>query len=108
MTTDEWRAAWLAALDACEADVTEVEAMLAQEHRFQDMETRQGWQPPANIGQLPLDLRPRADAILQRQIAAAQALTLAMTANRRQAAFAAKVENGSPGKTPPSYVDQAL
>lgn len=108
MTTDEWRAAWIAALDECEADVAEVEAMLVESHRLQKLPTRTPWQPPVNLPQLPLDLRPRADAILQRQLAAAQALSTAMTANRRQAAVVSRIENGNAGKNPPAYVDQAL
>ncbi|GAA2516240.1 hypothetical protein [Pilimelia columellifera] len=108
MTTDEWRSAWKAALDALEQDVETVETMLAEEHRLQEIELSSGWTPPANLGPLPLDLRPRADEILTRQLAAAQALSMAMTANRRQSAFAAKVENGDPGKNPPAYLDVSM
>ncbi|GGJ82567.1 hypothetical protein GCM10010123_10280 [Pilimelia anulata] len=108
MTTDEWRTAWVAALDACEADVEAVETLIAESHRYRDLASPPPWRPPADIGPLPTELRPRAEAILRRQLAAAQALTGTMTANRRQAAFAARVENGNPGKTPPTYVDQAL
>jgi hypothetical protein len=66
------------------------------------------WAPPPGIGPLPLELRPRADAILTRQIEAAQALSLAITANRRQTAFASRVEVGTPGKAVPSYLDCAM
>jgi hypothetical protein len=108
MTTDQWRAAWAAALDELEADVESVEAVLDDDHRRRDMPAATSWAPPTGLGQLPLDLRPRADLILARQLAAAQALATAMTANRRQALFAAKVESGDTGKATPSYVDCAM
>jgi hypothetical protein len=108
MTTKEWRMAWIAALDALEADVAAVESALEDEHRQRELPHANPWAPPAGLGPLPLDLRPRADGILARQLAAAQGLATAMTTNRRQAAFAAKVEAGDIGKTPPSYVDCAM
>jgi hypothetical protein len=46
--------------------------------------------------------------ILTRQLAAARELSTAMGTNRRQAAFAAKVETGRGGKATPSYVDCAI
>ena len=64
-----------------------------------------GGQP---IGALPLDLRPRADDILTRQLEAARAAALAITANRRQTAFASRVEVGTSGKGVPSYIDCAM
>lgn len=108
MTTDEWRSTWIAALDGLEADVEAVEAALEYEHRQRELPVATPWSPPAGLGPLPLDLRPRADAILSRQLTAARALAAAMTANRRQAAFAARVESGYAGKNPPSYVDCAM
>lgn len=105
---DAWRAAWVDALDALEADVTAIEKMIEDEHRERELPAADPWSPPASIGPLPLDLRPRADEILSRQIAAAQQLSGAITTNRRQAAFAARVEVGTPGKAAPSYVDCAM
>jgi hypothetical protein len=57
---------------------------------------------------MSMDLRPRADAIMNRQLAAARALAVAMTANRRQAAVAAKIEAGDAGESSPLYLDCAL
>jgi hypothetical protein len=108
MTAQQWRAAWTAALDELEADVDAVEAMIAQAHRDQELPVPDPWSPPQGLGPLPLDLRPRADGILARQIAAAAALAQAMTANRRQAAFAARVESGAQGRSGPVYVDCAM
>jgi hypothetical protein len=106
--SENWRAAWVAALDALDADVEAVETLLIAEQRIRDLPQADPWSPPPGIGPLPLDLRPRADAILARQVSAAQQLALAIGANRKQAAFVAKVEVGDFGKAPPTYVDRAM
>jgi hypothetical protein len=106
--SEDWRTAWVGALDALDADVTAIEAMLVEEHRIRDLPAADPWSPPAGMGPLPLDLRPRADAILARQTSAAQQLIHAIASNRRQAAFAAKIEVGDFGKAPPAYVDRAM
>jgi hypothetical protein len=103
-----WRDAWVGALDALEADVDAVEQMIKDEHRRQDLPAAVQWSPPAGLPSLPPELRPRADLILARQIEAAQALSMAITTNRRQTAFAARVEVGTQGKATPSYVDCAM
>ena len=105
---DDWRSAWVQALDELEADVEAVERMIKEEHRNQELPLAASWQPPPGLGPLPLDLRPRADTILSRQLAAAKAAALAITANRRQTAFAAKIEVGTAGKAIPSYVDWSM
>jgi hypothetical protein len=105
---DDWRNAWITALDELEADIDAVEQMIKDEHRRRDLPTATPWEPPAGLGPLPLDLRPRADCILTRQLEVAQALSLAITANRKQTAFASRVEVGTPGKAIPSYVDYAM
>nr|WP_205862947.1 hypothetical protein [Planosporangium thailandense] len=94
-------------MDALEADVTRVEAMLADDHRARDLPVVDPWSPPAGIGPLPLDLRPRADEILSRQLAAAQALALAMTANRRQLEMMSRIESGEAPRRP-AYLDCAI
>jgi hypothetical protein len=106
--TDTWRQAWVEALDALEADVEAVERMIESEHRNQELPAATPWSPPEGLGPLPLDLRPRADFIMTRQIEAALAVSTAITANRRQTRFAARVEVGTNGKMPPSYVDCAM
>ncbi len=103
-----WHAEWAAALDALEMEVEAVEAMLVDEHRSRETAAADPWTPPAGLGPLPLDLRPRADGILARQLAAAQQITLALATNRRQAAFAAKVEVGAQGAARPAYLDCAM
>jgi len=109
VTTPDWGAAWTAALDDLEADVARVEALLGDDHRLRDLPLANPWSPPEGLGGLPLDLRPRADAILARQTAAAQAIVLALVATRRQAEVAARVETGhrsAPQR--PVYIDHAL
>lgn len=108
MTLDQWRTAWAEALDELEADVEAVESLLADDHRHREVPAATPWAPPDGLGPLPLDLRPRADGILNRQLAAARALTVAMTANRRHTTAAERIESGYAGKTPPTYVDCAM
>jgi hypothetical protein len=102
---DDWRSAWVQALDALEADVEAVERMIRDQHRSQELPAATPWKPPPGLGPLPLDLRPRADSILTRQLEAAKAAAMAITANRRHNAFAAKVEVGTAGKAVPTYLD---
>ncbi|MFI5493145.1 hypothetical protein [Actinoplanes sp. NPDC051859] len=105
---DDWRQAWISALDELEADVEAVERMIRDEHRSQELPMAKPWEPPPGLGPLPLELRPRADFILTRQLEAAKAAALAMTANRRQTAFASRVEAGAAGKQIPTYIDCAM
>jgi hypothetical protein len=104
----DWRAAWTAALDELEVDVVRIENMLADEHRDRDNPLPDPWTPPEGLGSLPLDLRPRADAILTRQLTAAREIAQALTSNRRQAAMAARIEVGDEGAARPAYVDCAM
>ena len=106
--TAPWRQAWVTALDALEADVESVERMIEDEHRQQDLPAATPWAPASELGPLPQDLKARADDILARQLAAARASAAAITTNRRQRAFAARVEVGTSGKSTPSYVDRAV
>ena len=103
-----WHAEWAAALDELEADVVSVEAMLTDDHLMRDNPVTDPWSPPQGLGPLPLDLRPRADAILARQIAAAGAVSTALASNRRQAAVAARIETGGQPAPRPAYVDCAM
>jgi hypothetical protein len=104
-----WREAWIDALDALEAEVTQVERLLEDDHRMRDTQPTTVWSPPRELGLLPSELRERADAILRRQVSAARALSAAITSNRQQAAFASRVEAGRHATPPrPNYVDRAM
>jgi hypothetical protein len=106
--TGEWHRAWELALDELEADVAQVEAMIMDDHRAREMPPAEPWSPPTGMGALPVDLRPRADQILTRQLAAAQAVSIALTANRKQAEAAARIEAGSKAEPlRPAYIDCA-
>jgi hypothetical protein len=102
--SEGWRRAWSDALDALDADVAEMETLLADDHRVRDTALTDPWRPPTGLGPLPLDLRPRADGILRRQLAAAENLTRALATNRQQATVAGRIESGhGPGSA--AYVD---
>jgi hypothetical protein len=105
--TADWRQAWAAVLDELELDVVVAEALLADTQRERDLPITDPWTPPAGLGPLPLDLRPRADALLTRQLSAAVAVACALATTGRQAAVAGRLETGH-DVLRPSYVDQAL
>jgi hypothetical protein len=109
VVTDDWRSAWIQALDAVEAEVSQVEALLEDDHRVRDAPAYDPWTPPEGLGPLPLDMGPRADAILARQLAAAQSVVLAISANRQQAMLASRIESGRQA-TPlrPAYLDTSM
>lgn len=105
--SDDWRSAWTSALDALELDVAATEAMLADQHLHDAHPPADLWKPPTELGALPLELRPRADEILTRQLAAAEELARRMVATRQQTAMMAKIETGDPVSRP-AYLDCAM
>jgi hypothetical protein len=102
-----WRGAWTAALDELEMDVEETEAMLADGHRMARTPRANPWQEPQNLGALPLELKPRADEILTRQLAAAEEIARRLTVTRQQQAMTARIETGE-AVNRPVYVDRAM
>jgi hypothetical protein len=106
--TNDWHAAWSTALDDLEADVASVETLISTDHRLRELPIANPWAPPAGLGPLPLDLRPRADAILARQATAARELALAIGTNRKHASLVSVIEVGAAGAPRPSYVDRAM
>lgn len=107
MVTGDWRSAWTAALDALELDVEATEAMLHDSRRLDETPPAEVWKPPTDLGALPLELRPRADEILTRQLAVAEELARRLTANRQQTAMVARIETGGPVSRP-AYLDRAM
>ncbi|GAA3398852.1 hypothetical protein [Cryptosporangium minutisporangium] len=105
---NDWRSAWVAALDDLEADIAQVEELLRTDQFVRDTPPADPWTPPEGMGPLPLDLRPRADRILARQIAAAEGIARAMAVNRRQAAMTSRIELFDSGAAPPAYLDRAM
>lgn len=104
---DNWPGAWAAALDELELDLERIEAMLVDEHRHAETPPADLWKPPTELGALPLELRPRADEILTRQLKLAQEIAQRLTANRQQMAVTARIETGEAVKRP-VYVDRAM
>jgi hypothetical protein len=105
--TQEWRSAWVAALDEMEIDVAAAEAMLADDHRHAEHPPANLWQAPTDLGALPLELRPRADEILTRQLRAAEEIARRMVTTRQQMAMNARIETGEAVKRP-VYLDCAM
>jgi hypothetical protein len=103
----DWRRAWTGVLDQLELNVADVEALLADNHRQRDLPPADPWSPPAGLGPMPLDLRPRADEVLARQLAAARAVAGALATTRQQAAVASRMlTDRAPQR--PAYVDCAM
>ncbi|WP_433371102.1 hypothetical protein ACQPZX_46790 [Actinoplanes sp. CA-142083] len=105
--TEDWRGAWTAALDELELDVSRIETMLADEHRHAGTPPADLWRPPTELGALPLELKPRADEILTRQLRVAEEIARRLTSNRQQMAMTSRLETGESVKRP-VYVDCAM
>jgi hypothetical protein len=105
--SEDWRNAWTAALDELEMDVAATEAMLADDHRMAETPLSDMWRPPQDLGALPLELRPRADEILTRQLTAATEIARRLTSTRQQQAVTARIETGERVKRP-VYLDCAM
>jgi hypothetical protein len=105
--SNDWRDAWTAALDELEMDVAATEAMLADVRRLNETPGANPWRPPQDLGALPLELKPRADEILTRQLRAAEEIARRLTANRKQMAVTSRIETGEAVKRP-VYVDRAM
>ena len=105
--TEDWHGAWTAALDELELDVVQIETMLADERRYADTPPADLWRAPTELGALPLELKPRADEILTRQLRAAEEIGRRLTASRQQIAMTSRIETGEAVKRP-VYVDYAM
>jgi hypothetical protein len=103
----DWHAAWVAALDELELDLDTAQALLEEVRRGRETPAVDPWSPPPGLGPLPLDLAPRADAILTRQLHMAAELAAGISHNRRQATVASRLEHGR-GAARPAYLDCAM
>ncbi len=104
----DWHRAWEAALDGLELDLAAAESLLAEDHLTRDHPLTDQWHPPAGLGPLPLDLRPRADAILARQIAAVTSIGRALVINRRETGLLDRLAEQHRPAPRPAYVDCAM
>ncbi|WP_051385443.1 hypothetical protein [Actinokineospora inagensis] len=107
-TTGAWNRAWAEALDRLEADVASAEALLVDEHMLRELPKFDPWKPPAGLGPLPLDMRPRADAVLARQLQLATKLAAAMAGAAMHSLVVGKMVDDSHDRARPSFVDVAL
>jgi hypothetical protein len=105
--SDDWRNAWTAALDDLEMDVVATEAMLLDARRMAETPPSDLWQAPQELGALPLELVPRADEILTRQLVVAEEIARRLTSTRQQQAVTARIETGERVKRP-LYLDCAM
>jgi hypothetical protein len=105
--SEGWREAWSAALDELEMDVTATEAMLADVRRLNETPEADPWKPPQDLGALPLELVPRADEILTRQLRAAEEIARRLTSTRQQQVVTGRIETGERMKRP-LYLDCAM
>ncbi|GAA3871522.1 hypothetical protein GCM10022243_41000 [Saccharothrix violaceirubra] len=103
----DWRVVWAATLDLMEADVAAAEALLSHDRTVRALPPA-SFTAPAGMGPLPLELRPRADAVLARQLAVAEALVVAMAATAKQAAMLGRIEDAGQAPARPGYLDCAL
>ena len=97
-------------LGRLEGEVVAVEQGLV-EGRLEDAATwgrrADDWVPPSGLGPLPPDLRERAAALLQHQLAVAEELVERIIQSRRQRDLAARMSY-APSRPVASFVDQAL
>jgi len=106
---DPWGSAWSEALAELELSVTQAEQQLAAVHRHEPLtavaayEAAGPWQPRHGLGPLPASLHARAQALLDRQLAAAQHVAEAANLSRRQANAAEGMRSRPPAV--PVYLD---
>lgn len=100
-----WDAAWASALERCELDAGEVEAMLARLHGDPEHvpDAMTPWLPPPRLGPLPASLAVRAEAVLKRHQRLAEELTVAITENRRHRRAVASLSRREAAA--PVYID---
>ena len=106
--TGPWHEQWVAALDALDLDLDAAEALLSTDHLIRHGPVADLWRPPVGLGPLPLDLRPRVDLILARQLATAALIGQALANNRRQVTFLGRLESQLRPERRPAYVDCAM
>ena len=101
MTEDRLHALWESELDRLELDVLRAERLLKGLHTL----PAEPWDPPHAPGQMPHDLLPRAQDLLDRQARARADLQLALAAAQRQIAYGDRVTGATAGPAEPVYLD---
>lgn len=96
----DWHEEWATALDRLELELHRAEQLL----RANAPTPTVAWEPPVMRAPLPTDLMPRARLILERQLALANDVALAVARTRRELALTAKVAETAPPEIP-VYLD---
>lgn len=96
-----WDAAWVAALEALELDVEQVERTLAL--RDIALDPPDPWRPPSGLGPLPAALADRARVLLDRQIEVSRRVAEAAALARRHARAAQGMRSAP--EASPVYLD---
>ncbi len=101
----DWDQAWSAALSDLELAADEAERLLSLAHLPSTTEVAQvsTWRPPHGLGPMPLSLRERAQALVDRQIDLARRTAEAARMSRRQARVADVLATRPPAR--PVYLD---
>ena len=92
---------WQSTLDAFAAALDDQSAALERG----DIEGVQAFSPPAGLGPLPVELRPRAEELLGRAQGLTEELVVRKTATQREIALLAGL---LPRRGSASYVDRSL
>ncbi|HEY0237775.1 MAG TPA: hypothetical protein VGC37_03945 [Friedmanniella sp.] len=100
-----WDHAWSAALSELELAADEAERLLSLAHLPSTTEVAKvaAWRPPHGLGPLPLSLRERAQALVDRQLDLARRTAEAARMSRRQARVADVLATRPPAR--PVYLD---
>ena len=107
-----WEAAWADALAVLEVDVARAESLLAA-HRDGVFAAElnvpgQTWVAPVLAGPLPESLRARAQAVLDRQLRAAEELARSVATARRDLLLAQRMSGRSLERTSPAFIDASF
>lgn len=111
MTVNEWEAAWAAALAELEVDVGRAEDLLASSRTGPRAELNlpgRVWVAPVLEGPIPESLRARAQAVLDRQLRAAEELSRSIATARRDLAVARRMSDTAADRSAPAFIDAAL
>jgi hypothetical protein len=111
MTPPEWEAAWSAALAELEVDVDRAEQLLAAARTGMVAELNfpgRVWVAPVLEGPVPESLRARAQAVLERQLRAAEELSRSIATARRDLAVARRMSDAAVDRSAPAFLDAAL
>jgi hypothetical protein len=101
VSEDRLYALWESELDRLELDVLRAERLLKGLNAL----PAEPWDPPHAPGQLPADLIPRAQHLLDRQVRARADLQRALASAQKQMAYGDRVTGATATQAEPVYLD---